>query len=104
MGSNHMATGCLTKDKNLVTRSVGGETLIVPVRSGIADLECIYALNEIGSRIWALLDERMPVQRIVETICSEYDVTPEQAVRDISELLSSLEAAGLVRGSGEPEG
>ena len=99
-----MTTGCLTKDKNLVTRSIGGETLIVPVRSGVADLECIYALNEVGSRIWELLDERTPVKKIVETICSEYDVTPEQAVRDISELLSSLEAAGLVRGAGQSEG
>lgn len=91
-----MTTGCLTKDKNLVTRSIAGETLIVPVRSGIADLECIYALNEVGSRIWGLLDERTPVKKIVKAICSEYDVTTEQAASDISELLSSLEAAGLV--------
>jgi len=99
-----MSTGCLTKDKNLVTRSIAGETLIVPVRSGIADLECIYALNEVGSRIWELLDERTPVKKIVEAVCSEYDVTPEQAARDISELLSSLEAARLIHGAGQPEG
>jgi len=99
-----MSTGCLTKDKNLVTRSIAGETLIVPVRSGIADLECIYALNEVGSRIWALLDERTPVKNIVEAICSEFDVTPEQAAGDISELLSSLEVAGLIHGAGQPEG
>ncbi len=104
MSGEHMTTGCLTKDKKLVTRSIGGETLIVPVKSGVADLECIYALNEMGSRIWELLDERTPVKKIVEKICSEYDVTPEQATQDISELLSSLEAAGLVRGAGQPEG
>lgn len=103
MSGEHTATGCLAKDKNLVTRSIGGETLIVPVRSGVADLECIYALNEVGSRIWELLDERTPVTKIVEAICSEYDVTPEQAARDISELLSSLEAAGLIRGAGQLE-
>ena len=104
MSSEHMSTGCLTKDKKLVTRSIGGETLIVPVRSGVADLECIYALNEVGSRIWELLDERTPVKNIVEAICSEYDVTPEQAACDIGELLSSLEAAGLIHGTGELEG
>ena len=104
MNGEHMATGRLTKDKNLVTRSIGGEALIVPVRSGIADLECIYALNEVGSRIWELLDERTQVEKIVEAICSEFDVTPAEAARDISELLSSLEAAGLVRGDGQPEG
>ena len=99
-----MSAGCLTKDKNLVTRSIGGETLIVPIRSGIADLECIYALNEVGSRVWELLDERSSVKTIIEAICSEYDVTPDQAARDVGELLSSLEAAGLVRGAGQPVG
>jgi len=43
---------CYSKDKNLVARSIAGETLIVPVRSGVADLDYIYALNEVGSRVW----------------------------------------------------
>lgn len=103
MSGNYTSTGCLTKDKNLVTRTIGGETLIVPIRSGVADLECIYALNEVGSRVWELLNEHTPVQTILEAICSEYDVTPDEAARDISELLSSLQAAGLVRGAAEPQ-
>ena len=98
-----MSTQCFIKDKNLVTRSIAGETLIVPVRTGIADLDYIYALNEVGSRVWELLDERRPVREIVAAISSEYEVTPEQAARDIGELLSSLEAAGLIRGTAHIE-
>jgi hypothetical protein len=94
-----MSTQRFRKDENLVTRSIAGETLIVPVRSGIADLDYIYALNEIGSLVWGLLDERRPVTEIVEAICSEYEVTPEQAAQDIGDLLSSLEAAGLIHGT-----
>ena len=98
-----MSTQCFIKDKNLVTRSIAGETLIVPVRTGIADLDYIYALNEVGSRVWELLNERRPVREIVAAISSEYEVTPEQAARDIGELLSSLEAAGLIRGTAHIE-
>jgi len=98
-----MPTRCFQKDKNLVTRSIAGETLIVPVRTGIADLDYIYALNEVGSRVWELLNERRPVREIVAAISSEYEVTPEQAARDIGELLSSLEAAGLIRGTAHIE-
>jgi hypothetical protein len=104
VSGNQTSNERLTKDKNLATRSIGGETLIVPVRKGIADLECIYALNEVGSRIWELLDERTSVRKIVEAVCSEYDVTQQEAARDIGDLLSSLEAAGLIRGAGELEG
>ena len=98
-----MSIQCYSKDKNLVARSIAGETLIVPVRSGIADLDYIYALNEVGSRVWELLNERRPVREIVAAISSEYEVTPEQAARDIGELLSSLEATGLIHGTANIE-
>jgi hypothetical protein len=91
-----MSTQCFQKDQNLVTRSIAGETIIVPVRSGVSDLEHIYVLNAVGSRVWGLLDEQTPVSQIVDTICAEYEVSPEQAERDIDELLHSLEAAALI--------
>ena len=98
-----MSTKCFSKDKNLVSRSIAGETIIVPVRSGVSDLEYVYTLNEVGSRIWALLDEGTPVSRIVEMICAEYEVTPEQASQDIAEVFRSLEAAALIHPVGESE-
>ncbi len=98
-----MPTKCFSKDKNLVTRSIAGETIIVPVRSGVSDLEYVYTLNEVSSRIWQLLDEGTPVSRIVETICAEYEVTPEQASQDIADVLRSLEAAALIHPVGEGE-
>ena len=64
----------------------------------------MYTLNEVGSRIWALLDEGAPVNRIVGAICVEYDVTLEQASQDIAEVLRSLEAATLIHPVGESEG
>jgi coenzyme PQQ synthesis protein D (PqqD) len=94
---------CYSKDKNLVARSIVGETLIIPVRSGIADLDCMYVLNEVGSRIWALLDERRPIDEIAEAIYREYEVSREQAASDLGEILRSLETAGLIHPAGEAE-
>ena len=92
-----MSTRCFQKDKNLVTRIVAGETIIVPVRSGVSDLEHIYVLNELGSRIWDLLDQQIPISQIVDAICSDYEVSAEQAARDIDEILHNLETAALIR-------
>jgi coenzyme PQQ synthesis protein D (PqqD) len=99
-----MSIRCYTKDKNLVARSIAGETLIVPVRSGIADLDYIYALNEVGSRVWGLLDERTPVSQIVDAISAEYDVSPGQAARDIDELIQNLQTAALIHPVGASKG
>ncbi len=80
-----------------MTRQISGETLVVPVRGHVGDLNAIYTLNEVGSKIWQMIDASTPVAKIVEAITAEYDVTPEEAAGDVAELLASMQAAGLVR-------
>jgi hypothetical protein len=92
-----MQTKCFIKETDFVTREIVGETIIVPVRSSVADLDSIYTLNELGTMIWQLIDDRNSVNQIVETVCKEYDVAPEEATKDVVGFLSSLEAAGLIR-------
>jgi len=84
------------KDTKLVTRSIAGETIIVPVASGVGDLDSIYTLNEVGSTIWTLIDGRRSVDEIVDTVGSEYEVTPEDAARDVADFITSLASEGLV--------
>jgi len=85
------------KADDVITRHIAGETIIVPVRSRVGDLDSIYALNDVGSRIWQLIEESVPVSRIIEIVCEEYEASTEEATQDVLELLSSLREAGLVR-------
>ena len=34
-----------------VTREVAGETLVVPLRAGVGDLDSIYTVNDVGAAI-----------------------------------------------------
>lgn len=86
-----------------MTRVIAGETLIVPVRNRVGDLDSIYTLNEVASRIWQLVDASMPVSEIAETISREYEVETEEAAQDVVELLNSMKEAGLVRLAAEAE-
>ncbi len=90
-------TRSYAKDADLVTRNVVGETIIVPVKSNVGDLDSIYTLNELGTMIWELIDGQKTVNQIVEEICIAYDVSPEEARKDSLEFLESLEEAGLIR-------
>jgi len=85
-----------SKKKDLVTRNISGETIIVPVEGHVGDLDSIYTLNEVGSVIWELLDGRTSIEQIVAAVCSRYEVAPEEARRDVTELIDSLEKAGLI--------
>jgi hypothetical protein len=85
------------KDDNLMARNIAGETLIVPIRNSIGDLNSIYTLNEVGARIWQLIDGRMSVNQIASAISAEYDVAAAEAATDVLELLDSMAEAGLIR-------
>ena len=84
------------KQGNWVTREIAGETIIVPVRSQVGALDSIYTLNEIATQIWQLLDGRTNVDQIVEAVCREYDISPEDARRDTLDFLQSLETDDLI--------
>ena len=54
--------------RSFVTRQIAGETLIMPVAGRVADLESIYVLNEVGSRIWQLVGSPTTADRIVDVV------------------------------------
>jgi hypothetical protein len=89
------------KETDLVTREIAGETIVVPVRNNVGDLDSIYTLNELGTLIWQHIDGKNTVTQIVDAICSAYDVTAEEAKKDALEFLKSLETGGLIRLSDE---
>lgn len=84
------------KKGEYVARVIAGETIVVPIRGQVGDLESIYNVNEVGSLIWEMTDGQTAVGSMVEAVCREFEVTPEQAEEDTLEFLKGLEAAGLV--------
>jgi hypothetical protein len=82
--------------RSFVTRQIAGDTLIVPVTGHVMDLESIYVLNPVGSRIWELLHSPTTVDRIAEIVAGEFAVSPQVAADDVVEFLDSLDARGLI--------
>jgi Coenzyme PQQ synthesis protein D (PqqD) len=82
--------------RSYVTRQIAGETLIVPVTGHVMDLEAIYVLNPVASRIWELLRSPTTRERIAETIAGEFEVSGQTAADDVAEFVESLRARGLI--------
>ncbi len=85
------------KDANLITRRIAGESIIVPVKSRVGDLDFIYTLNETSASAWQLIDGRTPLSQIIACIGDEYDVSRDEATADLLELIDSLQSAGLIQ-------
>ncbi len=80
----------------VVSRVISGETLIVPVRSGVGDLASIYSLNEVGTRIWQALARPMTPEGLATVVAGEFEIEDETAQMHVTAFLEEMRSAGLV--------
>ena len=55
-----------------------------------------FTLNEVGSQVWGLIREPMPVSEVGEALLMRYDVDPARCRQDLVALLQQLADAGLI--------
>ena len=75
----------------VLTQELDGETVILDLKS-----ESYFGLDEVGTRIWQLIQEQEDIQTITATMLNEYDVKEEQLEKDIQSLLTQLDDAGII--------
>jgi coenzyme PQQ synthesis protein D (PqqD) len=85
------------RSDNVVSRVIAGETLIVPVRRGVADLASLFSFNRVGSTIWEAIEKPRTVDELVAVVADTYDVTADKAREDLEVFLNEAQAAGVVQ-------
>ncbi len=85
------------KDPSIVSRNIASEQILVPIRQKAGEIESIFTLNEVASRIWELLDGEKQVEEIKNAIVEEFEVSPKEAEEDLLKFLHQLEEVGAVR-------
>lgn len=90
------ASQVFIRSRSVVSRTVAGETLIVPVRGKVGDLASIYSFNGTGSLIWQLLDAPHGLADLIDAVAQHYEVAPEQAQKDVTQFLNDMLSVGLV--------
>ena len=58
--------------------------------------EQYYTMNEMGARMWDLLQEKDSLEDIIAAIQAEYDVTHDKVVSDLELFLAELRSSGLI--------
>ena len=85
-------TDRFNKCDEVLSQEVNGETVLLNLKG-----EMYFGLNEVGTRIWQLLNEGQNVGLVLDTLDDEYDVGREQLEGDVEELLESLLGPGLIK-------
>jgi methyltransferase-like protein len=78
------------KNENFVFRQIDDETILVPIKNNVGDMESIYNLNEVGAYVWECLDGRRTLPDIVDMVVEAFEVSPEEAQSDVLDFVGQL--------------
>jgi hypothetical protein len=88
--------------EDVVAREVQGEFIIVPITSGVGDLEDeIFSLNETGRAIWDKLDGKKNLKNIAAGLSEDFEAPVEEIEKDCLGLLDELLKRRMVIETGE---
>jgi hypothetical protein len=82
----------IERDPDLVHADLNGETVMLSITGGR-----YFGLNEIGSRIWALLATPTTLDAIQSQLTAEYEVDEAQCRRELEAFIGEMLRLGLVR-------
>jgi hypothetical protein len=77
--------------KEVLSQELNGETVLLDLQG-----ESYFGLNEVGARIWQLIQSEHTVDETLNTLSDEYDVSWEQLESDVGKLLNKLTETGLI--------
>ena len=93
----------VSRNEDVVSREVGGQRLLIPLRAKEADLGRVFKLNGSAAAAWDRFDGVLSVSEIAADLGRKHGESPETVLADLEPLVQSLAQRGLVKVL-EPEG
>jgi hypothetical protein len=79
------------RSERLAARTIEGKAVLV-----VLDAHALHTLNEVGTRVFDLVDGTRDVQAITDEIVREFEVEPAIALQDVRRFLLELSNAGAL--------
>ena len=82
----------IARANEVAARSLDGEMMIMSARDST-----LFTLNPVGTIIWQSADGKTTLEEIVENkICAEFEVDPEEALKDVESFVNDLAGHGII--------
>ena len=70
--------------------------MVIPIEQEALSFNGIMTLNQSGQVLFEALNEKRSPDELVDILCDIYDVTPEQARKDVAVFISNLKKHNLL--------
>lgn len=97
MGKNVNFNAVYAPSEDVVARKIEDELIIVPLASGIGDMEDeLFTLNETGVFIWERLDGKKSLKDLIDEISQEFDAPVDEISKDVIGFVEELLKRGML--------
>ncbi len=79
-----------------IMKNVAGSNVVLPLGERRVELNGIITFNEVGAKVFNLLDGTNSVEEIVTIIAKEYDVSRDVVETDVNMLIEKMRAQGFI--------
>ncbi|MDR1891970.1 MAG: PqqD family protein [Oscillospiraceae bacterium] len=83
--------------EDLILKEIAGENVVVPVGSLTVDMRCMIKLNSVGAFLWKKLTSDITREQLLSALTEEYDVSDDDAARDLDAFIEKLQTADLLQ-------
>ena len=83
--------------ENFILKKIMDDYIVVPVGSELVDFNALITLNETGAFLWESMQSETTEDELASKLCAEYDVDRDTANADVSEFISKLITAGVLK-------
>jgi coenzyme PQQ biosynthesis protein PqqD len=82
---------------DVVAREIEGEIIIVPLVSGLGDMEDeLFTLNETGKAIWERLDGQKRLSDVMQELYEVFEAPAEEIAKDVIGFMEELLERGIL--------
>ena len=75
-----------------ILKDIAGSCGGVPPGDNLVDFSAMITLNETGAFLWNLLSDEISIEELADAMCSEYEISKEEAVLDVTEFVETLKS------------
>jgi hypothetical protein len=85
-------TSTIKRNPELVSSDVDGEKVMMSIENGE-----YYGLDPVGSRIWDLIENPIRIDKLIELLLEEYEISQAQCEADTFDFLNELLSKNLLK-------
>lgn len=86
----------MKKKEEFITRTISGEKVMLAVGSTALKFNGLIYANDVSAFIWENIEKVRNSEEMAAMVCEEFEVTYEEAFKDVDELIQKMQKAGWI--------